>query len=498
VVLVGDPGGHARRLRRRDVLRKGGQRGGENGDQAGEKDRAGVAHRRKRNASERPFRQVRLPPCDSISMEAATTLNFAQVRVTGQRLYVDGLVVDDECAVRLVAEAENPAALVTDAIEIGARVLDREQTAANTEFVKAEFERAARDLDKDFVERARAVAERLDEKVDEVFGAETGKVTQLLTRHFGDDSNVAVQNRVKALLADAQVQIREDLRKQFSSDDAASNPIAGFQQATLGMMKQHAQLQADQLRLMTEQMQAMELRIAELRAEKEKLADVAAAEDKGTAKGRTYEEAVHEALDRIATPQGDDCEAVGDQKESTGKKGDVLVHIGACTGATRGRIVFEAKNSRLSRPKALEELDGALRERNADYAVLVVPDEEKVPAKMLSLREYNGDKLIVSFDPQDGHPLALELAYKLARARVLMSRAGDAGLDTGALRDTVERALQSFDEVRRIKQQLTGAKTQIDKAGEIVDSLADRVKAHLREIDELVQAAEEAAGAEAD
>jgi hypothetical protein len=485
VVLVGDPGGHARRLRRRDVLRKGGQRGGENGDQAGEKDRAGVAHRRKRNASERPFRQVRLPPCDSISMEAATTLNFAQVRVTGQRLYVDGLVVDDECAVRLVAEAENPAALVTDAIEIGARVLDREQTAA-------------RDLDKDFVERARAVAERLDEKVDEVFGAETGKVTQLLTRHFGDDSNVAVQNRVKALLADAQVQIREDLRKQFSSDDAASNPIAGFQQATLGMMKQHAQLQADQLRLMTEQMQAMELRIAELRAEKEKLADVAAAEDKGTAKGRTYEEAVHEALDRIATPQGDDCEAVGDQKESTGKKGDVLVHIGACTGATRGRIVFEAKNSRLSRPKALEELDGALRERNADYAVLVVPDEEKVPAKMLSLREYNGDKLIVSFDPQDGHPLALELAYKLARARVLMSRAGDAGLDTGALRDTVERALQSFDEVRRIKQQLTGAKTQIDKAGEIVDSLADRVKAHLREIDELVQAAEEAAGAEAD
>jgi hypothetical protein len=175
----------------------------------------------------------------------------------------------------------------------------------------------------------------------------------------------------------------------------------------------------------------------------------------------------------------------------------VIVHIGACEGATRGRIVFEAKNARMSRPKALEELDGALRERNADYAVLVVPDEEKVPARMLSLREYNGDKLIVTFDPEDRQPLALELAYKLARARVLMSRAGDAGLDTGALRDTVERALQSFEEVRRIKQQLTGAKTQIDKAGEIVDSLAERVKGHLREIDELVQAAEEAAGPEA-
>jgi hypothetical protein len=126
-----------------------------------------------------------------------------------------------------------------------------------------------------------------------------------------------------------------------------------------------------------------------------------------------------------------------------------------------------------------------------------VPDEERVPAKMLSLREYNGDKLIVPFDAEDPQPLALELAYKLARARVLMSRAGEAGLDTGALRDTVERALQAFEEVRRIKQQLTGAKTQIDKAAEIVDALAERVKGHLRELDELVAAAEDAVEAEA-
>jgi Uncharacterized protein conserved in bacteria (DUF2130) len=421
-------------------------------------------------------------------MEAAKTLNFAQVRVAGERLYIDGLVVDDESAVRLVGEAEDPAALVTDAIEIGARVLDREQTAANTEFVKAEFERAARDLDKEFVERARLVADRLDKKVDEAFGGENGHVTQLLARHFGDESSGAVQNRVKALLAEAQVQIREDLRKQFSAEDG-NNPLAAFQSAIVRQMKQQAELQAEHLRVMNE-------RITELRAEKEKLEELDAEREKGTAKGRSYEEAVAEAVDRIARPQGDDCEAVGDVKEATRKVGDIVVHIGACDGPVRGRIVFEAKNARLSRPKALEELDGALRERNADYAVLVVPDEERVPAKMLSLREYNGDKLVVPFDAEEQQPLALELAYKLARARVLMSRAGEAGLDTGALRDTVERALQAFEEVRRIKQQLTGAKTQIDKAAEIVDALAERVKGHLRELDELVQAAQDATEAE--
>jgi len=107
-------------------------------------------------------------------MEAATPLPLTHVRTRGDRLYVDGLVVDDECAVRLAAEreraGEDPADVVRDSIEIGARVLDREQAAANTEFVKTEFERAARELDAEFVERARAVAERLDAKIDEVFG----------------------------------------------------------------------------------------------------------------------------------------------------------------------------------------------------------------------------------------------------------------------------------------------------------------------------------------
>jgi len=44
-----------------------------------------------------------------------------------------------------------------------------------------------------------------------------------------------------------------------------------------------------------------------------------------------------------------------------------------------------------------------------------------------------------------------------------------------------------MEDVRRVKQQLTGAKTQIDKAAEIVDAMAARVRAHLAEIDELLR-----------
>ena len=112
-------------------------------------------------------------------MEAAIRLPITQVYVHKGRLTIDQLVVDDETAVRLAGERPDPARFVVEAIEIGARVLDRELTGANAEFVRAEFEKTARELDASFVERARRVAERLDEKVDEVFGPEHGHVTKV-------------------------------------------------------------------------------------------------------------------------------------------------------------------------------------------------------------------------------------------------------------------------------------------------------------------------------
>jgi len=427
-------------------------------------------------------------------MEAATPLRQPRITVLANRLIVDGLTVEDLAAVELVrarTEAgEDPARVVADAIEIGARVIDREQTGVNADFVRSEFERSARDLDREFVERARKVADRLDQKVDEVFGPEHGHVTRALERHFGDESSVAVQNRVKALLGEASVAMREDLRKQFSSD-SESNPLAGFQRASLAVIKQSSDQQVDRLGKMTETIQALQIEVERLRADKVRTDEVAAEADRGTAKGRTFEAEVAEALDRIAVAQGDDCDAVGDFKEATGKTGDVVVALEACRGPARGRVVFEAKTGRLTRRKALEELDRALEERNADYAVLVVPSEDRVPARLQTLREYNGDKLVVCFDPEDGSSLSLEVAYSLARARVLMARGEGDGVDAAALREAVERATGAMAEVQRVKQQLTGAKTSIDKAAEILQTMAAQVRGQLAQIESLLDVTED-------
>src|SRR3954470_3812770 len=422
-------------------------------------------------------------------MEAATPLRKPHVRTVGDRVVVDGLVVDDDAAVRLVREREEAGAdavrVVVDAIEIGARVLDREQAGANAEFVKGELDKATREVELVLAERTREVTEQLGRKVDEAFGAESGHVTKTIQRHFSDDSSAAVQNRVREVVREALAGVQQSLVQQFTSADA-SNPLAEFKAGVVRALESSSQVQARTMQDLNRQLAGMQQQLGELRVEREKEAEIEAERERGTAKGRTFEELVADAVDRIAVVQGDDCHAVGDVKGASGRTGDIVVGIDACNGPARGRIVFEAKTGKLPRPEAMRELDKALQQRDADFAVLVVPSEDKVPAKLRQLREYNGDKLIVTFDPETEGTVALELAYSLARARVLMSKSDAEGVDANAVRDSIERALNAMETVRAIKSQLTGAKTNIDRSRDLIETMADQVREHLKNIDQLM------------
>ncbi|MEA2241630.1 MAG: hypothetical protein QOD24_1186 [Solirubrobacteraceae bacterium] len=424
-------------------------------------------------------------------MEAATPLRKPHVRTIGDRLVVDGLVVDDECAVRLVREREeagaDPVRAVTDAVEIGARVLDREQAGANAEFVKGELDKATREVELVLTERTREVTEQIGRKVDEAFGAESGHVTKTIQKHFSDDSAGAVQNRVREVVAEALTHVQQTLVQQFSSADS-QNPLAEFKAGVVREVQDAGRRQHQTLEDLGRRMGMLQQQLGELRVERDKLAEIEAERERGTAKGRTFEEVVVEAVDRIASLQGDDCEAVGDTRGATGRVGDVVVALDACNGPARGSIVFEVKTGKLSKPDALRELDRAKEDRTADFAVLVVPSDAKVPARMRQLREYNGDKLIVAFDPEAEGTIALEVAYSLARARVLMSRSEADGVDAQGVHDSVERALNAMERVRAVKNTLTGAQTQIGKAKDVLDDMAEQVREHLRNVDQLVLA----------
>jgi hypothetical protein len=424
-------------------------------------------------------------------MEAATPLRSPRVAVIGDVVVADALAVRDRCAVELVRERSeagaDPAEVLIDAIEIGARVLAREQAEVNADFVRTEFEKVSREVEDAFTEKAKTVAEFLGRRVDDVFAPDTGRLAKELERLFGAESAVAVQHQLRTVMAEQSAEMRADLLKQFSSADA-HNPLADFKAGTMAAMRRAAEQQDANLKALNEQVTGLREELVKLQAEREKQLGVAAEHARSTAKGRPYEEAVFEAVDAIARARGDDCDAVGDLPGTGGRKGDVIVGVDGCAGPPRARIVFEAKNAYVPKNKAVAELDAAMEQRDADYAVWVVPDQELLPGRGAQLREVNGNKLFVVHDPDDPAGPALEVAYALARARTVMARAEGDGLDAGALRNELERALAAMDDVRRIKSQLTAATGGIDAARKILDEMADRVRGHLAQIDALVVA----------
>ena len=418
-------------------------------------------------------------------MEPITPITAEQVRLLGDQLLIDGLVVDDETTIALAREREAAGesldALVSQAIEIGARILQREQTASDTEFVKAEFERQAHEVEAQFNESAQKVTEGFKTQIDATFDADAGLLPKLLDQHFGENSSSAVQNQVKALVEEMLRTHREALTKQFTADDE-TNPLNQFQKLTTEIIKQASEQQAKQLLEMNRTITEMQKTIAGSEAEAEGAEKLAEAEARGTAKGRSYEEQVAEAIAAIAQGRGDSAEAVGEKTEGGGKKGDVVVEIEAQGGPARGRIAFEAKNSRLSRNDAIATLDEARSQRSAGYAVLVVPSDEHAPAKFSPLEELHGNKIVVTFDPETDSTLVLETGYLLARARILMASPEGEEIDAVAVRQAAGRALDLLKKVSGIKSSLTAASNQILKTSETVDDLANSVREQLDEI----------------
>ena len=159
--------------------------------------------------------------------------------------------------------------------------------------------------------------------------------------------------------------------------------------------------------------------MVELRKEDEADRMVAEAEAAGTRKGLTFEERIHDAVERIARSRGDSATHTGgEQAEGGGRKGDTLIELDAAEGPSAGRMVFEAKDKKLSKNQAWAELNEGMAARAASYAILVVAGEERVPAGREPLHEYEGNKLIVAVDREQPDGLALETAYRLAAARV--------------------------------------------------------------------------------
>jgi hypothetical protein len=414
-------------------------------------------------------------PIDEASGEAGGV-----VRALDDRLVIERLTVSDERAARVVrdrAEAGQAAGrTVSDAIEIGARVLDREEAAAEADYVRAEFERHAAELRQRLTKSLEAGDEMLADRISQSFdGSREG----------------SVQGQIADLLRTALEGQRTALLKQFSADDGA-NPLSDFKGAIVRAFKtldarQQAEGEENRKRIDT-----LTREVVELKKEREADSRVAEAEEAGTRKGRTFEERVHAAIERISRSRGDCATHTGgEQAEGGGRKGDTLVELEGAEGPAAGRIVFEAKDKRLSKNQAWSELNESMAARAAGFGVLVVAGDERVPAGREPLHEYEGNKLIVAVDRDEPEGLVLETAYRLAAARLKLTRDANLQVDAAAVRDAAAEAISTLRQAQAIRSTLTGIKTSSDRARDGLDAMVEAVLAKLERIDSLIAEADE-------
>jgi hypothetical protein len=415
------------------------------------------------------------------------------VRALGDRLVIERLEVEDARAARVVRDRaegkqSTPSETVRDAIEIGARVLERETTGANVDYVKRELHEGLG---------------QMNSELSRTLDAGNAQLVERIATAFGADRADSVQHQIRDIVTASTERQRLELTRLLSAEDG-SNPLVAVQarmgKAILESDERHRQEMARLRESHANESRSMQGQVAELKERVARLLDrqesdelLAEAEEAGTRKGVTFEERVHAAIDRIASARGDVASHTGaEAAEGGGKKGDTLVELGACEGPASGRILFEAKDKKLSKNEAWAELNAGMEARAAGFGVLVVAGEERIPSGREQLHEYEGNKMIVAVDRSEPGSIALETAYRLSAARVAMARDRELRVDAAAVRDTAEDAISTLRQAQAIRSNLTGIKTSSDKARAGLDAMVESIRAKLERIETLIAAADTA------
>jgi hypothetical protein len=398
------------------------------------------------------------------------------IRLADDRMVIERLEVNDPGAARVVREQAQknrpPAETVTRAIEIGARLIESEGTAANVDFVNAKFQ-----------EHMGGLAESLGELLE----SRSEEMAEQIAASFGADRSDSVQQQIREMLIKANEHQRTEMVRLFNAEEGA-NPLADFKDGMVRALKssqeaQHAERAADR-----KQIDVLTAEVTALRERFSAKDELEAEQSRGTAKGRDFEDRIHGLLDEIATARGDVAHHVGDQPgETRGKRGDIVAEVGAAGGPCLAKIAFDPKDTQpLTRPKAWDVLNGSLEDRGADYAVLVVAGDENVPAKTQSLVEYEGNKLIVAVDREEPERNIIEAAYGVARARALAARGDELSLDAPAMKEAIDEARRALECLKTARQALTGMRKNADSIESSLSTMEEGAKAALARADSLI------------
>jgi len=381
---------------------------------------------------------------------------------------INGLRIEEPNFYNYLVELDEEARtdFVERALHVGYVVLQAMETETRVDYVRLEFERMRNEVDSE-LEKIFSEKGSLLMALNQFLGKD-GELKRVLDDHFGEKGSVIY----KILNPDDESTPLGKFRKQLQQELDADRDGTAFNKLKKDMDN------------------GFEKVLIALGA-----ADAAEEErEKGTAKGGDFEDYVYAMLDYMARDFEDTVEFVGDDDGPLGKVGDVLVHINPRdTGNLEVNIVVEAKKASITlsgKNSFLKELDRAKENRGSHYAIGAV-HESRVPAAIGSFRRFDGEKIVCSV-PMDDDSLALEIAYKVARAELVLSiMREEVRLDPSKLKDKVMEIQGQLDVMRAVKSALTGATGKIEDAKGDLKKMEISIREIIGEILDMVRVGDE-------
>jgi hypothetical protein len=397
------------------------------------------------------------------------------VRFEGDELLLEGFVERDSEVIAFVRDSDDGELAVHRCLEMGARVLRLAGATLDTQLVEHRFAELTVSLERSVDALASRVddsaRELLDEENGELSGALTAwlvNVQELLGATFDETSKRSAIAKLENVLEKARADQVSSVRRLLDPDNDES-PLARWR--------------TEIVREVRERGVAIETALDEVRSKldlDDQRSDLMALT---AVKGFDYEDVVFDTVQKIVTPLQDVPAHVGNEAGSAGAKvGDIVVDLDpTLVPGRRPRYVVECKDRAMSLKKALDELDAAIVNRDADAGIMVFASVDSCPSE--EMFQWFDRRAIVVFDKESLDPHALRLACLWARW--LVSREATDGPETidaprvAALIDEARRSLRTASAIRGSH---TRARKAVDEAGRQLDTLVGEIDPTLDEL----------------
>jgi hypothetical protein len=397
------------------------------------------------------------------------------VDVAGDRIVINSLELVEPQLARFVEHTPETerSGLMERALRIGLLTLCNQGVSLSADVVRSEFERLTERMEGTHRRAAEALATTLREH----FADDSGRLPRTLERFLGDSGSLRQmttdlfdENRRESAMG----RLNELLGKYFDGDGSRLAQLLDPTRAGSPLHQFRTEV-SDEFRRLSE-------RITELEAGSRARAEERA---KGTAKGGDFEEALDERLGELAHGAGDMLERTGTESGDAlrSKKGDFVVCIDP--SRTRGvdlRIVIEAKDRTVPMRRFATELADARENRRAAVS-LAVFTPAAAPSGVAPLALI-GDDVFCVYDPESEDAVALEAAYRLARALALAGlRDASVQLDAPAVQTALADIIRQVGEVQGMKVRLTSISGAADLVSRALDGMRLNILRSVKDVE---------------